>query len=394
MAMLLLLVLPRVALAADATLPEEQRAQIEDLRSEIGGELQLQAYNLLDELVYGWTQAPVFATDTPVILAGVSVPVGNGSGLEALLENHFFSLVLRAPQSRLRLAHCPQCSAQVVHSGAKGTVISRGVDTPEALTELGASTQARHALFLDYEIEGSSLVLRARITSLEPSLPIVYAKTLSSSTSTPALLRSGERLKSAAEAHQEYVDTLAGRGNFVLPFRVGVRSYAEGRNNTVRSLPFIWLMAGFETGLTQAKAWTGSISIGGTWLPQSHVGWMAQVKVSRLLTGSAVSLTHPDLYAFIGGSVMFLQGPSTLLFRDTLPTLDELQAALTANGDNLRTTLGAYQLGLELRVKNRLGLTVFLEAAPALNNVQGVGNYLNLGPFKFQSFGVEVSFCF
>ncbi len=382
------------ALAVETTLPQAQAVEMEQLRSEIGGQLQLQAYDLLDELVYGWTQAPVFPAETDVVLAGVTVPVGNGSGLEALLENHFFSLVLKNPQGKVRLAHCPQCSARVVHSGAKGTVISRGVDTPEALTELGKSTQARHALFLDFEIEGSSLVLRARVTALEPALPIVYAKTLSSSTSTPTLLRSGERLKSASEAHQEYVDTLAGRGVWVLPFRVGVRSYAPGSDQTVRSVPYIWLLAGFETGLTQARAWTGSVSIGASWLPQSHVGWMAQAKVARLLSGSAASLTHPDLYLFLGGSVIFLQGVGTVVFRSDTPTPDEIRAAITSNGESLRTTLGSWQLGLELRVKNRLGLSVYLESSPALNDAPYVGNYLNLGIAKFQSFGVEVSFCF
>ncbi len=381
-----LLALPCAARADRPSLPESQRAQLEELRTEVGGQLQLQAYDLLDELVYGWSQTPVFGTETPVVLAGVSVPVGNGSGLEALLENHFFSLVLRAPQGRVRLAHCPQCSARVVHSGAKGTILSRGVDTPEALSAAAAGAQARHALFLDFEIEGSALVLRARITALEPALPLVYARTLSLSTSTPALLRSGEQLKSAAQAHQEYVDTLAGRGLFVVPFRLGIRTYANGSAPTARTPPLIWLMAGFETGLTQAKAWTGSVSLGFSWLPQSHTAWMGQARVSRLLTGSAVSLTAPDLYLFIGGSVAFIQGISATHFTDQPQQAEE--------PENRRASLGSYQVGLEVRVRNRLGLSAYLEASPALNDLPTVGSYIDLGVAKFQSFGVEVTFCF
>ncbi len=44
---------------------EQQRAQMEKLRGEIASQLQLQAYDLLDELVYGWTQQPVFELETP-----------------------------------------------------------------------------------------------------------------------------------------------------------------------------------------------------------------------------------------------------------------------------------------------------------------------------------------
>ena len=115
----------------------------------------------------------------------------------------------------------------VVHSGLKGTIVSRGVDEPEALSAAGALSGARHALFLDFEAEGSALVLRVRITSLEADLPIVYAKTLATTTSSPALLRSPEHLKSAAEARQEYADALRGLAAYAAPLRICVRSYAQ-----------------------------------------------------------------------------------------------------------------------------------------------------------------------
>lgn len=389
-----LLALP--ARADDPSVTDAQRAQLEHLRAEIAGQIQLQAYDLLDELVYGWTQQPIFGTDTPVVLAGVSVPVGFGSGLEALVENHFASLVVKNPRGRVVLAHCPQCTALVVHSGAKGTIVSRGVDQPEALIKAGLLSGSRHALFLDFEAEGSALVLRARITSLEPALPIVYARTLSTSTSSAALLRSGERLKSAAEARQEYLDALQGRSVFLIPMRIGMRTYAQGNSFNglaVASPPMLWLQVGAEVSITQARAWTASFSGGATWMPDLHSGWMAQARVNRLLSGKASSLTFPDLYGFVGGSLISLYGPGALLFQGQTPTANDLiNAALGVSKPSVM--FAAFQLGLELRVKNRIGVGVFLESAPGLDSAEAIGNYLDIGFVRFHSFGVEASFCF
>lgn len=391
---LALALLPVSALAAESAVADAQRAHLEALRGEVAAQLQLQAYDLLDELVFSWTQQPVFANDTPLVLADVTVPVGFGSGLQALIENHFAALVVKNPRTHVVLAHCPQCTALVVHSGAKGTIISRGVDEPEALAAAGALSSSRHALFLDFEVEGSALVLRARITSLEPALPIIYAKTLSTSTSSPALLRAPDSLKSAAEARQEYLDALQGRGLYLVPLRVVVRSYASnpGSGSPIAPAPFVWLQLGAEASLTQARAWTGSFSVGASWTPQLHVGFMAQGRVSRLLSGTVTSLTRPDLYAFVGGSVLSIQGPSALIFQEQLPTLDNLLAQLL--GGRASSVFAAFQVGLELRVKNRIGASVFLESAPALNSAPAIGRYLDLGPIPFHTLGAEVSFCF
>jgi hypothetical protein len=389
---LLLFVLPATVAAADSTISEAQQAQLEALRGEVAAQIQLQAYDLVDELVFGWTEQPVFALETPLVLADVSVPVGFGSGMQALIENHFASLIVKNPRTRVALTHCPQCTSVVVHSGAKGTIVSRGVDEPEALSTAGTLSGSRHALFLDFEVEGAALVLRARITSLEPTLPIIYAKTLSTSTSAPALLRSGDRLKSAAEARQEYVDALQGRGSYVVPIRVGVRTYAAGSSAQVKAAPFPWLQAGVEGSLSQARAWTGSFMVGFSWAPQLHTAWLAQGRLSRLISGTASSLTGPDLYAFVGGSVISIHGPSALAFQDEVPDLNNLLQLLINGGGE--ATFGGLQVGLDLRVKNRVGVGVFLESLPALNDAPTVGDYLDLGIIEFHSLGVEVSFCF
>jgi hypothetical protein len=381
--------------AASPEVAEAQRAQMEKLRAEVAGQIQLQAYDLIDELVYGWTRQPVFELETPVVLADVTVPVGFGSGLAALIENHFADLVVKNPRTRLTLAHCPQCTAVMVHSGAKGTIISRGVDQPEALAAAGALSGARHAIFLDFEAEGSALVLRARITSLEPALPIIHARTLTTSTSSPALLRSGDQLKSAAEARKEYLDALQGRGVFTVPMRIAVRSYAPSNASPVAAMPFIWLQAGTEVALTQARAWTGTFSAGVTWLPQLHTGFMAQARISRLLTGSVASLSQPDLYLFVGGSVISIHGQGARVFQNQVLNLEDVLANIPQLAIDPHATFAAFPIGLELRVGNRIGASVFLESAPALNDAPSVGNYLNLlDILRFHTLGAEVTFCF
>jgi hypothetical protein len=382
------------ARAQSPAVREAQRAQLETLRAEVAAQLQLQAYDLLDELVYGWTQQPVFPVETPVVLADVTSPVGFGTGLDALVENHFASLVIQNRRSNVLLAHCPTCTAVVVHSGAKGTVVSRGVDDPEALAKLGGLAGSRHALFLDFEAEGAALVLRARITTLEPALPIVYARTLTTSTSSAALLRTGDRLKSAAEARQEYLDALEKRGIFLVPLRVGVRLYAgpEQGNSPVAAPPFAWLQLGAEAALTQSRAWTASFSVGGSWAPELHTAWLAQARMSRLLSGPITSLTRPDLYGFVGGSVISVHGQSARIFQQQVPTMADIVA--NVGRTDFRATFAAFQLGLEMRVKNRIGLGAYLETVPAMADAQGIDDFLDFGVIAFQTFGMEVGFWF
>ncbi len=373
---------------------QAQRAQLDALRAEIAAQVQLQAFDLVDELVFGWIRDPVFTTDTPVLLAEVSVPVGLGTGLKAVVENHLTGLLIKNPKAKMIISYCPQCTAILVHSGQKGTIVSRGVDAPEALQKAGGLAGARHAIFLDFEAEGSSLVMRARVTSIEPSLPIVYARTLTSSSASPALLRSGDTLKSAADAHAEYLEALNGQGVITVPMRMTLRTYAKPDSGApVAAAPFIWLTAGVEVGLTQARVWTAGFSLGYTWSPITHNGWLAQARISRLISGLSRSLTQPDLYFFTGASAITISGLDANVFRNETPEPSDI---LADDGEDARATFAAWQLGLELRVKNRIGASIFFEAMPAFDSekARGIGNFIDLGFTEVQTFGTEVSFCF
>ncbi len=390
--LLVLLVALLVAGPALAESPTEEArlAELERARREVADQVQLAAYDLIDELIYGWTRQPVFATPTPVVLAGVTVPVGLGTGMQALLENHIASVLINNPTSNIQLIHCPTCTAVVVHSGPEGTVISRGVDSPDVLEQLGGT--GRHALFIDVEAEGAWLVLRARLTRLTPDLPIVWSHTLSTSAATPALLREPTGLKSAAEARQEYLNVLSGRGPILVPLRIGVRSYARPSSSGIGPPPFFWLQTGLEVGTTDARLWTSSFLVGYSFVPQAYQGLMLQSRISRLVTGRSRSLTRPDLYGFVGGAVISVWGPATAAFREEALTSDELLT--DSDGDDPRTAFGAFHAGLDLRIANRIGMSAFLETMPILRNSPNLGEYVTVAAIGFQSFGTEVTFWF
>ncbi|MCP4500564.1 MAG: hypothetical protein GY822_11445 [Deltaproteobacteria bacterium] len=382
------------------TTPEQVRhGKIERLRAEIANQIQLQAYDLLDELVFGWLEAPPFAIPTSVVLADVTAPFAYGSGLEALIENHLAQLLIKNPKTNVIMAHCPACNALVVHSDAVGTVMGRGVDQPKALKKLRGGSGAEHALFLDFEGEGTALVARVRITRLTALLPIVYARTLSTRLAKAALLRKPDRLLSAQDAREEYESLLEGRGPISIPVRFVLSAFSPSQDAALPfPIPIPWLQIGGEMSMGTARAWTGSLILGATFVPTIHSGAMFQARVHRLLTGSSFSLTRPDIYGFFGVAVMGIQGATATV----LVPPSQTSAVLDLVG--ILGSMALYpsvQAGLELRVNNRIGASFFFESMPTLQDNDNIGNWLDsldtgidFGPLQINSMGVEVTFTF
>lgn len=380
--------LARAASPAELALEAEARRA----RAEVGGELTLLAYDLLDELVLGWAESPPFPSSTPVVLAQVNAPVGMGSGLSARLENHLGAALLAHPRTNLRLVHCPACTAFVFHSGPEGTVIGRGVDDPALLARLAGEGE-RHALFLDLEAEGTTLVLRARLTRLEPELPIAWSRTLSTATGIPALLRDPTSLKSAEQARREYLDVLRGRDRIDVPIRLTARTYRRPASGEgTGPPPFLWLQSGVELAPSPTRAWTGSLLVGYTFLPEAYQGLMAQGRIQRLLSGRARSTTRPDLYAFFGVAAIHVWGDAVSSFQEEALSSDDLLLLLEEDRD-ARRSFGALHGGLDLRLGPHLGLSGFLELMPEYSRSENLGAYIRLGNIRMQAFGVEVTAC-
>ncbi|MEM6732399.1 MAG: hypothetical protein AAF658_12645 [Myxococcota bacterium] len=380
-----------------ADLPEEvervQRARLEQLRAEVASELPLQAYDLIDELVYRWRREPPFGTPTPVVLAHVSVPLGMGSGLRGLVETHLLSVMIENPETQMKPVHCAACTSVMVRSGKKSTVVGRGIDFPDALESLSVASGSKHALFIDLEAEGTELVLRAKITSIEPDLPIVSAMTLSNSVASPSLLREGGALKSAQDARDEYLDLLAGQRRYRFPLRVAVRRYATpSTQQTSSTSPLVWLQGGVEFDISPGGQWVAGLNAGITRETENDsTGWLLQARIARLLTGRTRSLTSPDIYFFTGLSSISLRGPTAAAFRNETPSLTDLLT--DATGQTPTASFFSFIAGLEFQVRNRLGFSAFVEATPGLTDAPSIGRYASLG-FDIETIGAEVTFWF
>tara|TARA_Y100001934_G_scaffold176426_1_gene208958 strand:- start:831 stop:1193 length:363 start_codon:yes stop_codon:yes gene_type:complete len=120
---------------------------------------------------------------------------------------------------------------------------------------------------------------------------------------------------------------------------------------------------------------------------------MVQTRLSRLVSGLSRSLTGPDLYLFFGGSLINAYGPAVVPFRNTALSPDQILADAQSNEDS-SVTFGAWHLGLELRISNRMGVSLFFETIPSLEDSPNMGDYIDLGFVEFESLGTEVTFCF
>ena len=72
------------AQATSETVEENRLTQLATLRSTLTNQLHLQAYELIDEMVYEWKERPLFEQPTEVVVASVNAPIGYGAGLMTL----------------------------------------------------------------------------------------------------------------------------------------------------------------------------------------------------------------------------------------------------------------------------------------------------------------------
>ena len=379
--------------AAQRVAEGEERAldaSLQDLQRRVAGQLLNRAYALVDELVYRWTQAPPFGERRDAFLASVTGPLGLGSAFSARVENHLSGLLLQNEAAQLRLVHCPACTGLIVHARPAQTLVSRGADSLEGLKALGGP-EGGLALYLDLSAEGSQLVLRARLVSLEEGLPIRWSAAISEASLGASLLRSGRPLQSAEEARRDYLDALRGEGPLQVPVRFVIRNYESPESFGIAPPPLLWLQLGVESALSAARVWIASAVVGFSWLPEAYDGVMLQARASRLLTGRARSLVRPDLYLFFGGALLRLDGPAIAPFseQNSVAVRRQIEGDISSSA-----TFGTLQLGLDLRLGQRVGIAGFLEHMPAYIDSETVGEFLDLGPFAFHSFGVEISFCF
>jgi hypothetical protein len=375
-----------------------ERAQVEALRAQMANHVHLRAMNLLDELVLAMKGAPPVHEVSSVAIADVTGPFGYGAGFEALLENHLTDLLIAHPDTRLRPVHCAACRAVAVHATAKATVIARGVDQPDLLARLG-ETGATHALFVDVEAEGADVVLRTQLVALSPGLPIVWARTLTSSTASDALLRSDEHLVTAREAREEYLAALRQRGRLTPIARVALLQFAPNDQELFDDFtgallppalpvaPLYWVAGGAELAFTNNREWLGSIVVGGSYAPFLYTSAMVQARFARLLGSNVASLVWPNVYLVGGVSLTGLVGNEATKLRDPIGTI-------TVPNEDTMHAWPSVHVGVDVRLGQRLGAALTLEQAPTLYNRASIGAWGPAWPLQANAVGGEVNLWF
>lgn len=360
---------------------DESTFLAETTRGSVANQLHLMAADLLDELVYRWTENPIVPKETPVILLNLNVPLGLNQSFAAILEDHFIDLVHKNPQTLIRLIYCGACTALTVTSDGHQTIMGQGYDLGLPPNSLAAKNRELKALSLDFSLEGAELVLRARISSLAPQRELLAATTLATSSSSPPLLRSADHIISAQEAREEYVSILEQRPQIEVPIRMSVEflltqgSQSQGSEAIVQP-PMVWLQTGIETWITRQRRWTGGVFMGVSSIPRTYDAWSLGSRVQGLL-GHSYSLSTPNFYTFLELSYYEISGVSAIYFnsdeeltpRDIIDRYQDRDIPLKATG-------GRIKLGFEMRLRQFYRAEVFVETLPGLEKNK------NFAPFS------------
>jgi hypothetical protein len=375
-----------------------ERAQADELRALVANRIHLRAMNLIDELILGLVETPPVEEATMIVIGDVTGPFGFGTGFDALLENHLLDRLIAHPETRLRPVLCAACRAVTVVSAAKATVMARGIDQPEALAQM-ASTGATSAMFVDVEAEGTDVVVRVQMAALRPGLPIVWARTLTSSTASDALLRADERLVTAREAREEYLAALRQRGRLFPVLRFSLLQFRTNDTEqfdpltglfippSVPVAPLYWISVGTELSLTNNREWLGSFVVGGSHFPGLYTGALVQARLARLVSGNVASLVWPNVYLVGGLSLMGLVGIEAVKLRETT-------AALTTPPDQATYAWPSLHVGFDVRLGQRLGAALTVEQTPTLYNRPSIGVWGPGWPFHAHAIGGEVTLWF
>ena len=354
-------------------------------------DIRLMAADLVDELVFDWKKEAPFATKRTVALADITGPVGLDDRFGVLVENRLLELLRVNPDLPLELTHCAVCRRMIVKSTVQGTLITRGIDTPEVLAGLVEASPDQLALSLNFEAEGRALVLRARIFELQGAQAIVWAKTFSTSSSARRVLRDGSNLISLTEARRQQDELLRGQDPIELTTRITVRRFefnpGSGIDGALNAAPLPFVEQAFEGVLNPDRSSRAGLILGFTSLADSMSAWSVGGRFAWLIGRKRPSLSNPDFYGLMGFQFIRMRGPGALSFSEK--QLDVNRIINTQ--DEPKASLVAWRLGFEAHIKHRYGFMTFLEYIPQLRDSEVYGQNVVLGiPYHDLGAGVVV----
>lgn len=340
--------------------------------------------DLVDDLVYSWSKDMPFKDPRPVALVEVAAPIGLDERFSIFTENRLYELLRANPQIPIRLTHCGLCTQMVAKSTKNGTRISRGIDQPEVLSGILATSPDRLALSLAFEVEGRELVLRAQIFELSGAQAIVWAKTYATSMSARRILRETTPLISLEEARKNQHDLMIGRDPIEVVTRFTVRSF-ELKDTSVGSItaPLVFFEQSFEGVLLPHRSRRAAVTVGFTSIKDQVQGFSVGGHLAQLLMRDEPSLADPDVYLFGGFNYVRLRGPGALPYGKDEMDIDNL----LRERQEPKATMLLYRLGVETHIKYRYGAMAFLEYAPLLKFSKTIETNRFIG-IPYQNMGI------
>ncbi len=339
-------------------------------------DIRFMAADLIDEMVYQWLKEPPALPPTLLTLAEISAPIGVDSRFNDLVENRLYELVQKNPELKVSLIHCSACQQLVATSNSSRTIISRGIDQPEALAELLKVSPNTMGLSLFFEAREREVVLLAQVYELSPPQKLLWSKRLSTVMGTREALRETRPLVSLADARQMQNQILHGREPLKLVSRLHIHNFQSATD--MGSLqPLLFAEQSLESEILPLRQKRVGLSVGLTSIRDSFSGWTLGGRYASLMFRDTPSLIHPDLYWFAGLQYIRLQGLGAAVFAE-----EQIDVAkLLKENEDPKVSLTAYQLGFEALIKHRFGLSVYVEYLPALSRSQIVAQDSFLLPY-------------
>jgi hypothetical protein len=326
-------------------------------------DIRLMGTDLIDDLVYSWLVSPPLGGSKGVVLTEVNAPIGLDERFGVTVENRLYEVISHNPGIKINLHHCNACTTWITKSNPTKTIISRGIDQPDALAELSGISPDLMGLSLHFEAEARELVLRAKIYELRGSQRIVWAQTYSTSMSSRRLLRDAYPLISVNEAREEQQRALAGRDVIQVSTRTVIRIFNVG-GGLLNQAPLPFIEQSLETILGADRNTRAGLTVGFSSLREAMEAWSFGGHYSRLLFERRPSLISPDLYFTMGFHYIRMRGPTAAVFGAKQLEIAQL-AKLTKEP---KASLVNYRIGLEAHIKYRLGFIAFLENVPILDD--------------------------
>ena len=342
-------------------------------------DLRLMGADLVDEMVYNWLQTAPLSPPASLIVAEIDAPVAIDQRFEEDIENHLYELLRANPHLALSLVHCSLCRQSLTVSNPKRTVMGRALSMPEGQAKL-AEYPHLHALSMHFDVVERELVLWAEIYEVAAPQRVVWSRRFSTATDARSLLREPGHLVSISEAREEQHKLMTGHDNIQFVTRFPVRTFAAGSvgvGSQVEIPPLIFLEQSVEAVVSPHRDRRAGISVGLTSVKDSMQGWSLGASYAELLGRSEPSLTQPDVYLRVAAVYLRLEGPGAALFSQNQIDVNHL----INTDDSPKASLMAYQIGLEAHVKNRFGLSAFIEYIPVLDDSQVIATRHLLIPF-------------